>query len=83
MTCIDGSTLDWYPSHHRRVDFGHARSEGAKGAVADDEGHKDVRGFQFKIFALCYITSFDEVAFKPSQSMSQIWCLLAQHASEH
>jgi hypothetical protein len=61
VRCIDGASLGWYPRHHRAVDLAHGRGEGAKGAVADDEGHKDVRGFQFKVFALCYITSFDEV----------------------
>ena len=77
MTCIDGSALGWYPSHHRRVDLSRGRSEGAKGAVADDEGHKDVRGFQFKIFALCYITSFDEVRPKP---WPLVWRASPRHA---
>ena len=33
----------------------------AKGSKADTEGNKDTGGFQFKVFTLCYLTSFDEV----------------------
>ena len=61
MRCIDASAMVWYPKHHKPVQLGHGEGEGAKGAQTDREGQKDVRGFQFKIFALCYITSFDEV----------------------
>lgn len=60
VKCLDASALGWYPEHHKRVNLGRTGTEGAKGAAADKEGHKDHRGFQFKIFSLCYVTSFDE-----------------------
>lgn len=61
MRCVDAGAFNWYPGHHRPVKLGHDDSEGAKGAMADHEGHKDHKGFQFKVFSLCYVTSFDEV----------------------
>ena len=60
MRCIDASKLDWYPSHHRPVSLRKEEAD-AKGSKADTEGSKDTSGFQFKIFTLCYLTSFDEV----------------------
>jgi len=60
VKCIDASKFDAYPSHHRPVSL-KKEEENAKGAKADTEGNKDTSGFQFKVFALCYITSFDEV----------------------
>lgn len=62
MRCVDASKSDWYPAHHRRVSL-RKKEASAKGAQADDEGNKDTSGFQFKVFSLCYITSFDEVSF--------------------
>lgn len=58
---MDASAVEWYPAHHRPVQLRLDDSAGAKGAIADHEGHKDHRGFQFKVFALCYVTTFDEV----------------------
>jgi hypothetical protein len=55
------------------VDLGHGEKEGAKGAAADKEGHKDSRGFQFKIFSLCYVTTFDEVGV-PAQALHAVRC---------
>ena len=60
MRCIDASKLDWYPSHHRLVSLRKEEAD-AKGSKADTEGSKDTSGFQFKVFTLCYLTSFDEV----------------------
>ena len=60
VRCIDASKLDWYPSHHRAVSLRKEEAD-AKGAKADTEGSKDTSGFQFKVFTLCYLTSFDEV----------------------
>ena len=62
VRCIDASKSDRYPAHHRRVSL-RKEEASAKGAQADDEGNKDTSGFQFKVFSLCYITSFDEVSF--------------------
>lgn len=62
VRCVDASKSDWYPAHHRRVSL-RKEEASAKGAQADDEGNKDTSGFQFKVFSLCYITSFDEVSF--------------------
>ena len=62
VRCVDASKSDWYPAHHRRVSL-RKKEASAKGAQADDEGNKDTSGFQFKVFSLCYITSFDEVSF--------------------
>ena len=61
VRCIDASKSDWHPAHHHRMSFRNKEAS-AKGAQADNEGNKDLRGFQFKIFSLCYITSFDEVS---------------------
>ncbi len=60
MRCIDASKLDWYPPHHRPVSLRKEEAD-AKGSKADTEGAKDTSGFQFKVFTLCYLTSFDEV----------------------
>ena len=60
VRCIDASKLDWYPSHHRPVSLKREEAD-AKGSKADTEGNKDTSGFQFKVFTLCYLTSFDEV----------------------
>ncbi len=62
VRCVDAGAFNWYPKHHRPVKLRHDDSEGAKGAIADQEGHKDHKGFQFKVFSLCYVTSFDEVS---------------------
>ena len=59
VRCIDASKMDWYPSHHRPVSLRKEEAD-AKGAKADTEGSKDTSGFQFKVFTLCYLTSFDE-----------------------
>ena len=59
VKCIDGS-LAVYPSHHRFVDLSNLQFR-VKGLRMDDEGHKDLTGFQFKIFTLAFVTSFDEV----------------------
>ena len=61
VRCIDAAELDYYPAHHRAVSLKKEEAN-AKGAKADTEGNKDTTGFQFKIFALCYITTFDEVS---------------------
>ena len=68
---MDAGAFNWYPGHHRPVKLGHDDSEGAKGAMADHEGHKDHKGFQFKVFSLCYVTSFDEVRCGPNGACSR------------
>ena len=60
VRCVDAAKLGYYPAHHRPVSLTKVEAN-AKGAQADKEGNKDTSGFQFKIFALCYITTFDEV----------------------
>lgn len=60
VRCVDASKFDWYPDHHRAVSL-KKEEAAAKGSKADKEGSKDTSGFQFKVFSLCYITSFDEV----------------------
>ncbi|KAK9814131.1 hypothetical protein WJX72_001060 [[Myrmecia] bisecta] len=64
VTCIDGSKVP-YPKHHRRIDLGTRKSEDS----VDDESHKDVSGFAFKIWALVYATTFDEVLMLDSDNM--------------
>ncbi len=60
VQCIDASLFGRYPSHHKAVSLKKEEAK-AKGSTADDESNKDTSGFQFKVFSLCYITSFDEV----------------------
>ena len=67
VRCVDAGAFKWYPKHHRPVKLGHDDTEGAKGAMADHEGHKDHKGFQFKVFTICYVTSFDEVRGCPKR----------------
>ena len=62
IQCIDASTFDNYPAHHKVVSLRKEEAQ-AKGSTADDESNKDTSGFQLKVFSLCYITSFDEVPF--------------------
>ncbi|CAL8463979.1 g3514 [Coccomyxa elongata] len=69
VRCVDAGAFNWYPKHHRPVKLRHDDSEGAKGAIADQEGHKDHKGFQFKVFSLCYVTSFDEVLMLDSDNL--------------
>ncbi len=71
VRCIDAAELDYYPAHHRAVSLKKEEAN-AKGAKADTEGNKDTTGFQFKIFALCYITTFDEVSI--------LWCCSSEGA---
>lgn len=71
---MDAGAFEWYPKHHRPVKLGHDDTEGAKGAMADHEGHKDHKGFQFKVFSLCYVTSFDEVRRCPANEWWTVTC---------
>ncbi|CAK0786177.1 hypothetical protein CVIRNUC_009390 [Coccomyxa viridis] len=68
VRCIDASKLDWYPPHHRPVSLRKEEAD-AKGSKADTEGAKDTSGFQFKVFTLCYLTSFDEVLMLDSDNL--------------
>ena len=72
VRCVDAGAFNWYPKHHRPVKLRHDDSEGAKGAIADQEGHKDHKGFQFKVFSLCYVTSFDEVGTAVKYRMTSV-----------
>ena len=83
VSCVDASKADWYPAHHRHLSL-RKEEASAKGAQEDNEGNKDTSGFQFKVFSLCYITSFDEVLllsyFLPS--VKQVLTICARNTSD-
>ncbi len=60
VECIDASLINYHTINQRRISL-QKREADAKGLKADDEANKDTAGFLFKVFALCFITSFDEV----------------------
>ncbi|KAK9839306.1 hypothetical protein WJX81_006877 [Elliptochloris bilobata] len=57
VRCLDGRDTP-YPAHHRLLNLSSA-DDLAAGATRETE--KGMSGFSFKVFALAYVTTFDEV----------------------